>query len=77
MPTPHKQAAEIKIEKGIPIPKAKSQGISAALRAMNVGDSIVMPAAQRGNLYACAKSVGVRLTLRSIDAGTVRVWRVA
>jgi hypothetical protein len=80
------------IEKGVPIPSdgKQTQGFSAMLRAMEVGDSFVVPydapgmaksagvatnVASRAAQFARANP-GFKFVTRTVDGGT-RVWRVA
>jgi hypothetical protein len=66
------------IEKNVPIPTHafKKKGLSAMFRAMEVGDSFSIREDHRANLTTMAKRVGIRVTVRKIDAGMCRVWRV-
>ena len=68
---------EYKIRKDLPIPAGdKDRGLSATIRAMAYGDSLVIPAKQHLGVHACARSVGAKVKTKSNDDGTVTVWRV-
>lgn len=66
------------IEKGIPLPK-KSQAFTAAsaLDKMNVGDSFIAEREDQCNIHSMAKYRKMKVTTRTIDAETIRVWRIA
>lgn len=69
---------EYAIETGIPMPKSTGRtGVAGALRRMNVGDSIVVPATYRTGIYTAARQIGVKVTTRMIDSEQMRVWRAA
>jgi len=74
---------ELKIEKGVPVPKARRgrEGrFRKALLAMEVGDSFACAAngnrSTEGAIRDAARKAGVKITMRRLDAGSVRVWRV-
>ncbi len=71
---------ELKIEKGIPIPARKggnSKGYAAALRKLDVGDSVVLPVTITTASNTAAHLFGSgKYTARKVDGGT-RVWRIA
>lgn len=69
---------EIKIQKGIPRPKAKRtlSGVSATMRQLEVGDSFVGNPASRGNYHTLAKSIGIKISTHLEENGGLRVWRV-
>jgi len=70
------------IEKDIPIPPTRSNpesGLSrlrAIMRQLRVGESFVWP---HGTSlpYEAAKTVGIRITKRKLDAKGWRIWRRA
>jgi hypothetical protein len=67
----------ITIEKGIPPPSTKGKvGYTEALRGMAVGDSFLVKASKRNNVYGCARAAGIAVTIRA-DGDMVRVWRTA
>jgi hypothetical protein len=70
---------EIKIEKGIPMKKAtpRVSDLLKTIGAMEVGDSFAAPESARKRLHYWRSKTGVKLASRSIDADTIRVWRVA
>ena len=69
----------MKIEKGIPIPERR-QGTSSKypIAKMVVGDSIVVEnRSQSLYVWRLSKLLGITITTRELDNGTVRVWRTA
>lgn len=67
---------EIKIEKGIPVPRAvKSGPVLEALRKMQVGDSILISAGERNNTHNRSKIANIKITTRQ-EGEKLRVWRV-
>lgn len=71
-------SAPLVIEKGVPIPKRRQNGFAATLRAMEVGDSVLVSLAGR----ASAASVFGRFrpkefTTRKEGDGGLRIWRTA
>ena len=67
----------IKIEKGIPLPKRRKWGdIAKELRKMNVGDSFVVEIEQRGSINTAFRRLGFCCATEKIDDKTARVWRV-
>lgn len=67
----------IKIEKGIPIkPHGKEDGISAAMRLMKPGDSIVVSLGKRYTCPQRAKRIGIKIVTRKISDVEARIWRV-
>lgn len=67
---------EVKIEKGIPIPRAgEGNGTwTTVIAAMEVGDSFVADSPP-GTYYAAARYVKAKVAVRRLDKG-FRVWRV-
>ncbi len=70
---------EIKIEKNVPIPENGTpyNGVSIAMRKMNVGDSFIHQKKQKhsGNLHALARMNGIKIITRRQPDGTYRIWR--
>ena len=70
---------ELEIEKGIPMPAPRAWGITAALRKMDVGDSIFLRGKKSNNITTIVailtKKTGLMFTTRMVDGGT-RVWRI-
>ena len=65
---------ELKIEKNVPIPKRGRSGISAALKSMKVGDSMILP---KQTAYTQAyKVLGKGNCAVRSTADGVRVWRI-
>ena len=64
------------IEKGVPLPTRGSSGIGAALKWMEIGDSVVFPTQKINGVHKAAKVIGVKIVTRKTDIGR-RVWRVA
>lgn len=70
------------IEKGIPIPTVDGRsktGITAVLRAMDVGDSVLVPPEQadstRGVANTMNKRTEKRFVARSVENKALRIWR--
>lgn len=70
---------EFKIEKGIPIPPRNrlAIGVAPTLRAMKVGDSVVLPKSTSTYICHSAKDAGIKVTQRRISDTEIRVWRIA
>lgn len=67
----------MKIEKGIPIPKANGESKwREVLIQMEIGDSIIVPQSTRANVQRVARDVGCRLTARQMDSQNCRLWMV-
>lgn len=69
-------ASGIKIEHGIPIPTNKAFGMTATMRKMKVGDSVVLPLSQRNSVHPAARHLKIKVATRKISATECRVWRV-
>ena len=68
------------IEKNVPIPERgadKKGELRLTLEKMEVGDSFVIPDSLRGNTYAAARAVKIKIAMKTIDLMTrdTRVWR--
>lgn len=86
---PHSDDRMFTIEKNIPLPKTRRgqrpRGLTAALRLLKVGDSVLVP--YEGNTRRAAvgragsissqlgKSIGFVFAMRTLDEG-VRIWRI-
>lgn len=67
----------VTIEKGIPLPVGRVGGFSRQLHAMEVGDSILLPKANRQSFLTSAYRVpGKKFSTRSVDAQNFRIWRI-
>ena len=66
----------IKIEKGVPLPLGhRKSPVVEAMREMEVGDSVVLPAPMSHvTLYSAARRYGIKIAIRMSQ---LRVWRVA
>ena len=68
------------IEHGIPIPPRKTHesesGMSATLRKMGIGDSVVLPKTKLPTWRKRAKDIGIRLATRTISADSMRIWKL-
>jgi len=66
------------IEKNIPMPDLKRTGkIATTLRAMSIGDSIVLPKGKDIGWRSSAKSLSMKVASRKISDTECRLWRVA
>lgn len=73
---------DITIEKGIPIPsrtagRQTTSPLRTILSSMECGDSFLLPKKKTNNLTWAAQKEKVKITFRTINAETIRVWRVA
>ena len=64
----------MKIEKGIPLPFGTEPEKYEYLKDMEVGDSVVMTAKQRNNLYSYGRVYGYKFISRATKNGKIRVW---
>ena len=64
----------MKIEKGIPIPLGAEPEKYDFLKDMEIGDSVVMTAKERNNLYSYGRLYGYKIISRATKKGTLRVW---
>jgi hypothetical protein len=65
----------------IPLPPKRDQRIenlpvSALLRRMRVGDSVALPRCERENIYARARALKIRVSVRLMESEVIRVWRI-
>lgn len=68
---------EFKIEHGIPRPIIM-RNIQYPFQAMKIGDSFVVPRTRVVNdLYLVAKNRGIKISIRKLENGDRRVWRIA
>ncbi len=77
-----RQVGNFFIESGIPIPEKQAPqvktGLSQALRALEVGDSLLVRDKKASAVHAYAVRVGIRITTRveKDGSGQVRIWRI-
>ena len=64
----------MKIEKGIPIPLGAEPEKYDFLKDMEIGDSVVMTAKERNNLYSYGRIYRYKFLSRATKKGTLRVW---
>ena len=64
----------MKIEKNVPIPQGSEPEKYAFLKDMEVGDSVVMTARKRNNLYSYSRLYGYKFLSRATKDGKLRVW---
>lgn len=66
------------IRNSVPIPDGRNngRGLSATIRRMVYGDSIVISSGQLTSVYTCARSVGAKVKTSSNKDGTLTVWRI-
>ena len=68
---------EFKIEKNIPIPKAKKSRLDVLTR-MKPNESIILPnRSASGYAYSHAKNNKIKIVARQLENKTYRVWVVA
>lgn len=65
------------IDKGIPLPSKRGLGFnfSAALRTLEIGDSMLLEKKQRQNANATASKVGIKIVTRNETETHFRLWR--
>src|ERR1700683_867172 len=51
-------------------------GLVSTLKSLEIGESIIVPAAKKSSIHPAAKRAEVRMTLRTLENGTVCAWRV-
>lgn len=62
------------INKNVPIPPIRT-GLTHTLRAMDVGDSFVVPVKKRVNVVAVARQADITIITRAEGQKLVRVWK--
>ena len=72
----------IKIESNIPIPRNKSgREMKYPFKLMEVGDSFLVPPGSDNKVRICAhasrKQTGYNYTVRKMEDGTYRCWRIS
>ncbi len=69
----------IKIEKGIPLPKPTNPGagVSKIFLKMEIGDSVVLPKPFQRNVPYNAGRLGMKMKTHQISDTEVRIWRTA
>lgn len=75
-----KANGHIQVEKGVPLPKGYSGGkFKPTLEAMKDGESFVVADtySHRTLLYQSAHRSGIKIAIRKIGDGNIRVWRAA
>jgi hypothetical protein len=73
---------QYQIEKGIVIPERRplqngKTPLRIAMDQMDIGDSIVIEYKERTRPHPMAKQAGIRIAMRKLNDGNLRVWRVA
>ena len=58
--------------KSVPVPC----GLVSTLRSLEMGESVIIPVSRRSSVHPAAKRAGIRVTVRTLENSTVRVWRV-
>ena len=66
-----------KIEKDIPMPKARRTGITDLLRSMQVGDSVLVTKKDVRSMLVINKRVEIKIATRKVSETEMRVWRIA
>lgn len=74
-------STKIKIEKGVPMPfispTIKNVEVYAAIKAMNIGDSVVIKKTSQYAWRMAAKILGVKIAIRSTSEVNCRLWVMA
>ena len=66
---------DMKIEKGIPLPKAIIKGSTKILKDMNIGDSFISTNSTKW--HCLARQSGMSVATRKQPDGQYRIWRTA
>ena len=72
----------ITIQRGVDIPiykpsvNAELQELRSAVQKLEVGDSFEFRRTQQNHVYATARVLGIRVTIRDLGQGAARVWRI-
>lgn len=66
---------DIKVESNIPIPKDRTDTMTALIRTMKPGDCITIPKSRRGGVASIARYLNIKTVSRTISGTEVRVWR--
>ena len=62
----------------LPAPRAViKKGVTALMRDMKIGNSILMDKGARNNLYCLARQIGITITVRREGDNDIRVWRTS
>lgn len=75
---------QFNIDKGMPMPPARSalrlDGLTEAMKRMEVGDSIALPRISRSNpaanIRSSAAKAGIKIAVRKMSDTEMRFWRV-
>jgi hypothetical protein len=65
------------IDSGVPRLNERANTITATLKKMEVGQSIVIPKEKRGGAASVARHLGLKITTRTVSDTEVRLWRTA
>jgi hypothetical protein len=70
------------ITSSVPLPRKRDRRmenppVTSLLRRMRVGDSVCLPRAERENIYARARSVKIKISVRLVEPEVIRIWRTA
>lgn len=71
----------MRIEKGVPIPTLRSNGITATLRKLKPGnataddESVMIPSNKVKSWHAVAAQLGIKITVR-LENDKHRLWRL-
>lgn len=68
-----------KVDDNVPLPYIRADGMTAALRGLKVGQSVLFPTSKARSVYSVIQRLGggkAGLVTRTMPDG-IRVWRVA
>ena len=68
--------SDYEVRKGVPIIQSKRTGLTEAIRALAVGDCLIIPGGQISSIHPCAANAGVKVKTHKNEDGTVTAWRV-
>ena len=66
---------EVSYEHDLPEPGSRRRGLTQTLREMRKGGSVDIPQSKKASVYSAARAAGVKVRIKSLDKGLVRIWR--
>lgn len=78
--------SELKIEKNVPVPNGFRNGrnkseFTKLIDSMEIGDSILLPdesvTSTKAIIYQAKNRSGILFSVRKVDGGKYRAWRIA
>jgi hypothetical protein len=66
---------DVSYEYDLPDPGSRRRGFTQTLRDMHRGGSVDIPQSKKASVYSAARAAGVKVRIKSLNTGIVRVWR--